>query len=157
MSYTFLTPNGQVTRSIFKCAQPQTVLCTLSATPSAQPSTEVYTSSVSTSGQPSVAQTFLRQRPCYRRGSPCQDPAGNRTTRRPHDDRKGTQTAVIWSCFPFIRSGQNLLARHSEIGKKTGQTEEEVGRQHQGMIGQTWSSPSPRAQWRTEENGGNWL
>ena len=36
--------------------------------------------------------------------------------------------------FPFIRSGQNHLARHSERGKKTRQTEEEVGRQHQGMV-----------------------
>ena len=35
------------------------------------------------------------------------------------------------SCF--IRSGQNHLARHSERGKKIRQTEEEVGRQHQGM------------------------
>ena len=35
--------------------------------------------------------------------------------------------------FPFIRSGQNHLARHSERGKKTRQTEEEVGRQHQEM------------------------
>ena len=32
-----------------------------------------------------------------------------------------------------IRSGQTHLARHSEGGKKTRQTEEEVGRQHQGM------------------------
>ena len=31
-----------------------------------------------------------------------------------------------------IRSGQNHLARHSERGKKTRQTEEVVGRQHQG-------------------------
>ena len=31
------------------------------------------------------------------------------------------------------RSGQNHLVRHSERGKKTKQTEEEVGRQHQGM------------------------
>ena len=30
-------------------------------------------------------------------------------------------------------SGQNHLARHSERGKKTKQTEEEVGRQHQGI------------------------
>ena len=36
-------------------------------------------------------------------------------------------------CLPFIRSGQNHLARHSEKGKKTSQTEEEVGRQNQGM------------------------
>ena len=77
--------------------------------------------------------THLIQRPCYQRGSPCQDPAGNWTTRRPPDDRKETQTAVIWSSFPFIRSGQNHLARHSEKGKKTRQTEEEVGRQHQEM------------------------
>ena len=41
--------------------------------------------------------------------------------------------AVVWSCLPFIRSGQNHLARHSESGKKTRQTEEEMGRQYQGM------------------------
>ena len=55
------------------------------------------------------------------------------TTRRPSDDRKEMQSAVVWSCFQFIRSGQNHLARHSERGKKTRQTEEEVGRQHQGI------------------------
>ena len=73
------------------------------------------------------------QRPCYQRGSPCQDPAGNWTTWRSPDDRKETQTAVVWSCFPFIRSGQNHLARHSERGKKTRRTKEEVGRLHQGL------------------------
>ena len=54
----------------------------------------------------------------------------------PHEDLmtmvKG-QTAVVWSCLPFIRSGQNHLAKHSERGKKTRRTKEEVGRQHQGM------------------------
>ena len=75
--------------------------------------------------------THLIQRPCYQRGRPCQDPAGNRTTRRPPNHRK--ETAVVRSCLPFIRSGQNHLARHSERGKKTRQTEEEVGRQYQGM------------------------
>ena len=79
--------------------------------------------------------TIRIQRPCYRRGSPCQDPAGNRTTRRPSDHRKEAQTAVVRSCIPFIRSDQNHLTRHSERGKKTRQTEEEVGRQHQGMDG----------------------
>ena len=77
--------------------------------------------------------THLIQRPCYQRGSPCQDPAGNRTKRRSPDQRKETQTTVVWSCLPFIRSGENHLARHSERGKKTRQTEGEVGRQHQGM------------------------
>ena len=74
--------------------------------------------------------THLIQRPCYQQGSPCQDPESNQTTRRPPDDHKETQTAVAWSCLLFIRSGQNHLARHSERGKKTRQTEEEVGRQH---------------------------
>ena len=69
----------------------------------------------------------------YQRGSPRKDPAGNWTTRRPPDDCKETQTAVVWSCLPFIKSGQNDLARHSEKGKKTRWTKEEVGRQHQGM------------------------
>ena len=32
---------------------------------------------------------------------------------------------MVWSCFPFIRSGQNHLARHSEREKKTRQTKEE--------------------------------
>ena len=35
--------------------------------------------------------------------------------------------------LPFIKSGQNHFARYSEKGKKTRQTEEEVGRQRQGM------------------------
>ena len=47
----------------------------------------------------------------------------------PHEDfltTVETQTAVVWSCLPFIRSGQNHLARHGERGKKRRQTEEEV-------------------------------
>ena len=60
-------------------------------------------------------------------------PASNWTTRRPPDDRKEMQTAVVWSCLLFIRSCQNHLAGHSERGKKTRQTEEEVRRQYQGM------------------------
>ena len=42
---------------------------------------------------------------------------------------------MVWSCVPVIRFGQNHLARHSERGKKTRQSEEKVGRQHQGMDG----------------------
>ena len=45
---------------------------------------------------------------------------GIRTTPRPPDHRKETQTALVWSCLPFIRFGQNNLAMHSERGKKTG-------------------------------------
>ena len=83
----------------------------------------------------SGAQTCRKQvqRPCYQRDSTCQDPAGNWIRRRPPDYRKETQTAVVWSCLPFIRSSQNHLARHGERGKKTRQTEKKVRRQHQGM------------------------
>ena len=56
-----------------------------------------------------------------------------RTTRRPPDHRKERRTAVVSTCLPFIRPGKNHLARHSERGKKTRQTEEQVGRQDQGM------------------------
>ena len=86
--------------------------------------------------QPGVSHqhtTHLLQRPCYKRGSPCQDPAGNRTTRRPPDHRKETQTALVWTCLWFIGFDQNHPAEHSEREKKTRQTEKEVGRQHQGM------------------------
>ena len=65
--------------------------------------------------------------------SPCQDSLDNWTTRRSPDHRKETQTAVVWSCFPLIRSDQIHLPRHSERGKKSTRTKEEVGRQHQGM------------------------
>ena len=79
----------------------------------------------------------LIQRPCYQRGSPCQDPAGNRITRRPPDHCKKIQTAVVWSCLPFIRSGQNHLARHSERRQKEkekGKADKgRGGRQHQGI------------------------
>ena len=53
----------------------------------------------------------------------------------PHEDLTivETKTDVVWTCLLFIRSGQNHIARQSERGKKTKQTEEEVGRQHQGM------------------------
>ena len=78
----------------------------------------------------------------------CQDQAGNRITWRPSDHRKETQTAIVWTCPPVIRSGQNHLARQSEKRKKPRQTEKEVGRQHQGM---------DRPGVRQVPEGGNWL
>ena len=97
--------------------------------PSQQSSKEEYKHGNEVLPQDSL---HLKQRPCYQQGSPCQDPAGNWATQRPPDHCKEIQTAVVWSCLLFIRSGQNHLARHSERGKNTRQTEEEVGRQHQG-------------------------
>ena len=79
----------------------------------------------------------LMQRPCYQRRSPCQDPAGNWTTRRP-DHREETQTAVVWSCLPFIRSGQNHLAGHSQRADRG-----RGGKTASGN-GQAWSSAGPQ-------------
>ena len=97
--------------------------------------------------------THLIPRPCCQRRSPCQDPAGNRTTWRSPHNRKETQTAVVRPCLPFIRSCQNHLANHSERGKKTRQADEETERQHQEIEGngQAWSSLRPRGQWRIGE------
>ena len=79
--------------------------------------------------------THLKQRPHHQQESLCQDPVGNWTTQSPPEDRKEMQTTVVWSCFPFITSGQNHLARHSERRKMTRQAEEEVGRQHTEWVG----------------------
>ena len=97
--------------------------------------------------------THLMQRPCYRRGSPCQDPAGNRTTRRPPNHRKETQTSVVWLCLPFIRSGQNHLASYCERGKKKRQTEEVRGGKTTSGNGQAWSLPKSQ---RAVENWEKW-
>ena len=94
------------------------------------------------------------QRPCYQRGSPCRDPADNRTTRRSPDHCKETQTAVVWTCLSFITSGRNHLARHTERGKKTRQTVEEVGRQHEGME-KVRQVPEGSGE-HGGKNGGNW-
>ena len=67
--------------------------------------------------------THLIQRPCYHRGSLCQDPAGNRITRKPPDHRKETQTEEVWTC------GTGMLPVH-----------------------QVWPKPSCRAQWKGEED-----
>ena len=104
----------------------------------------------------SMVSSHLIQRPCYQRESPCQDPAGNSTTRRAPDHRKETQPAVVWSCLPFITSDQNHFARHSERGE-----EDKAGRGRGGKTtsgnGQASISAGPRGQWRTGKNGENWL
>ena len=96
------------------------------------------------------------ERPHYLQESQCQDPAGSWTTWWPSDHHKETQTEVVWTCVLYIRSGQKHLARHSKSLKKTRPSEKEMGRQHPKNM-QAWSLPSPRGQWRTGKNGGNWL
>ena len=100
--------------------------------------------------------THLIQRPCYQRGSPCQDPEANRATRRPPDHCKEAQTEVVWTCLAFMESGQNYLVRHSERGEEDKADRGTGGKTALGN-GQAWSLPSPRGQWRTGKKGGNWL
>ena len=87
--------------------------------------------------------THLIQRPCYQRRCPCQDPKGDWITQRPLEGRKERQTAVVWSCFPFIRSGQNHPARHSERGMKA---DGGRGGKTTSGTGQAWSPRSPGGQ-----------
>ena len=72
------------------------------------------------------------------------------------DHRKETQTAEVWTRLQFIRSDQNHVARHNERGDEEKADGRRGGKTISGNE-QTWSSPSPRGQWRTEKNGGNWL
>ena len=60
----------------------------------------------------------------------------------PHEDLT-TQTAVVWTCLPFIRFGQNHLARHSERGEDDKADRGRGGKTISGN-GQDWSSLSPK-------------
>ena len=106
--------------------------------------------------QPITAADRLGVNRLYQPGSLCQNPAGNRTTRRPPDHRKETQTAVVWSCLPFVRSGQNPSCKAQEKEEEDKADRGKGGKTTSGN-GQDWSSSSPRGQWRTGKNGENWL
>ena len=93
--------------------------------------------------------THLIQRPCYQQGSLCLDPESNWTTRKPSDHCKEMQTAMVWKCLLFIRSGQNHLKRHSERRGRN-KADRRDGETISGN-GQAWSSPSPRGWWRSEK------
>ena len=73
----------------------------------------------------------------------------------PHEDLLTMVKRRKLVMSPFIRSGRNHVARHSESGKKTRQTEEEVGRQHQGMDrpGVCQESEGSGEQGKMEETG----
>ena len=67
----------------------------------------------------------------------------------PHrpDGRKETQAAVVWSCLPFIRSGQTILQGTVKGGRR--QSRQRKRWEDNIRDGQAWSSASPRGQWRT--------
>ena len=68
--------------------------------------------------------THLIQKPCYLRGSPCQDPAGNRTTRRPPDYGKETQTSVISHVFRSSGLAKTILQGTVKGGRRQGRQRE---------------------------------
>ena len=57
----------------------------------------------------------------------------------------------VWSCLPFIRSGQNHLARHSERGKTTRQTRKRWEDNIRKWTGLEFSKSQ-----RAVENRGKW-
>ena len=80
----------------------------------------------------------------------------------PHEDLLTKVKRRKLQCYGYVSrsSGQakNHLARHSERRKKTRQaaTEEEVGRQHQGMD-RPGVRQVPEGSGEQRKNGGNWL
>ena len=97
--------------------------------------------------------THLIQRPCYQRGSLCQDSAGIRTTQRPSDHRKEMQTEVEWTIS--CSSGLAKTILQGTVKREEDKVDRGRGGKTASGNGQAWSSPSPRGQWRTEKNGEN--
>ena len=58
---------------------------------------------------------------------------------------------MVWSCLPFIRSGQNHLTRHSEKGKKTRQTKKKLEDNIKEWTGLEFAKSQ-----RAVENRGKW-
>ena len=96
--------------------------------------------------------THLIKRLYYQRGSRCQDPAGKWTTWRPPDYRIETKTAVVWSCLPFIRSGQKPSCEARWKGEEDSVDKGRGGKTTSGKV-QAWSSASPQ---RAVENREKW-
>ena len=92
--------------------------------------------------------THLTQRPCYQRGSPCKNPAGNRTTRRPPDHRTEIQIAVIWTCLPLIGSGQNHLRGTVKGGRRQGRQKKTSGNGQAWMFAKSQRAVENREKWR---------
>ena len=77
-----------------------------------------------------------------------QDPAGNRTTRRPPDHRRETQTEVVWTCLLFIRSGQNYLAGGRRQGGQKMRWEDNI-REWTGLeFAESQRAAENREKWR---------
>ena len=99
--------------------------------------------------------THLIQRPCSQTSKSVPYPAGNRTTRRPPEHRKVTQTSVLRT-YPVHQVWQNPFCKTQWKGEEDKADRKWGGKTTSGN-GHAWSSSIPSGQWRTEENGRNWL
>ena len=95
--------------------------------------------------------TYLIQRPCYQRGSLCQDPANSRTKRRPPDHRKETQTEVVWTCLPFFRFAKIILQGTVKEWRRQGRQR----KRWEDNIGECAGLKFAQSQWAVE-NGAKW-
>ena len=110
------------------------------------------TFNVSLSGQHLLQDTtHLIRRPRYPRGSPCQDPAGNWTTRLwRHAICNGIVMSPVHRVWPKPSCKAQWKGEEDKADKGRG------GKTTSGN-GQAWSMAGPRGQWRTGKNGENWL
>ena len=89
------------------------------------------------------------QRPYYQWGGVCQDPAGNRTTRRPPDNCRDTNWSGM-DTSPVYQVWQKPSCKEQWKGEED-KADSRRGGKATSSNGQAWSSPSPRGQLRTEK------
>ena len=91
------------------------------------------------------------QKTCYQRGSPCKDPAGNRTTRRSPDHHKETQTAVYGHVSCSSDLAKTILQGTVKRGRRH-------GRQKKGWEDniREWTGLELAKSQRAVENRGKW-
>ena len=99
--------------------------------------------------------THLIQRPCYQRGSLCQDPQAVKL-------HEGLLTIVKrCNCSGMVMSPVHQVwpKPSCEAQRKGGEDKADRGRGGKTTSGngQAWSAAGPLRQWRTGENGENWL
>ena len=90
----------------------------------------------------------LIPRPCYQRGSPCQDPAG------PHEDLLTIVKRRKLQWYGHVPRSQSLVAKTILQGTVKGEedfADKGGGGKTTSGNGQAWSSPSPRGQWKTKK------
>ena len=95
--------------------------------------------------------THLIQRPCYQRGSLCQDSAGNQTTRRPLNNRKETQ--LQWYDHVSHSSGLTKTILQGKV--KGGRRQGRQRKRWEDKI-REWTGLDFAKSQRAVENRGKW-